>query len=179
LSNIAIFATVLDILGTLDEYGKGTDAASLLPFIQSTKEENPPAIFAESGDRLAFDPRRIEAIKVGGENPYRVIPRKKQTLTKKIGLELLNEKKLRAIIDGDWKLIYTPAHQEAEHFELYNLREDPDERIDLSRQSPREFSRLKELLLSWVSSDTLPAPSEAFKLSEREMEALKALGYFR
>ncbi|TET68855.1 MAG: hypothetical protein E3J45_02600 [Candidatus Zixiibacteriota bacterium] len=92
---------------------------------------------------------------------------------------MLNQKKLRAVIDGDWKLLYTPAHEEAEHFELYNLREDPDELVDFSVQYPREFSRLKELLLSWVSADTVTAYTESIEISRGEIEALKALGYIQ
>jgi len=179
LSNIDIFATVLDIVGILDKYAQGIDAVSFLPLIEQTGKNDPPAIFAESGERLAFDPRRIEAIKEGGENPYKLISKKKRSLTKEVGLEVLNEKKLRAVIDGDWKLIYTPAHEEAEHFELYNLREDPDELVDLSGEDPGQFSQLKGLLLSWMSADTLAAHTETLKISKQEMEALKALGYFR
>jgi len=179
LSNIDIFTTVLDILGILDEYAERIDAVSFLPLIQRTEEKNPAAIFAESGERFAFDPRRIEAIKGGGENPYKLIPGEKRSLTKEVGLEVLNEKKLRAVIDADWKLMYTPAYQEAEHFELYNLREDPDELVDFSARYPREFARLKELLLSWVSGDTVTAYAESIEISRGEIEALKALGYIQ
>jgi len=179
LSNIDIFATVLDIVGILDKYAQGIDAVSFLPLMQETGEKDSPAIFAESGERLAFDPRRIEAIKEGGENPYKLIPGGRRSLTKEVGLEVLNEKKLRAVIDGGWKLIYTPAYEETEHFELYNLREDPDELVDFSVQYPREFSRLKELLLSWVSADTVTMYAESIEMSKGEIEALKALGYIQ
>jgi arylsulfatase len=179
LSNIDIFAAVLDLLGILDKYAQRIDAVSFPPLRQQTKERNSPAILAESGERLAFDPRRIEAIKEGGENPYKLIPEEKRSLTAEVGLEVLNEKKLRAVIDGDWKLIYTPAHEEAEHFELYNLRQDPDELVDLSGEEPGQFSRLQGSLLSWISADTLAAPTQTLEVSKQEIEALKALGYFR
>lgn len=179
LTNIDIFSTILEILGIPDEYAQTIDAVSFLPLIQQTGEKDHPAIFAESGGRFAFDPRRIEAIKEGGENPYKLIPGGRRSLTEEVGLEVLNQKKLRAVIDGDWKLLYTPAHEEAEHFELYNLREDPDELVDLSGEDPRQFSQLKGLLLSWMSADTLAAHTETLEISKQEMEALKALGYFR
>jgi arylsulfatase A-like enzyme len=179
LSNIDIFATVLDIVGILEEYSEGIDAVSALPVTEGTGDEDPPPIFAESGERLAFDPRRIEAIKEGGENPYRLVPKQKRSLTRELGLEVLNEKKLRAVIDGEWKLMYTPANEEREHFELYNLRKDPNEYVDFSAEQPLRFSRLKNVLLSWVRADTLTRYDENIEISREEMQALKALGYIQ
>lgn len=179
LCNIDIFATVLDIVGVLEEYSERIDAVSALPLIEGTGDENPPPIFAESGERLAFDPRRIEAIKEGGENPYRLVPKQRRSLTRELGLEVLNEKKLRTVIDGEWKLTYTPAYEEGEHFELYNLRKDPDEHVDFSAEEPLQLSRLKNLLLSWVSADTVTRYDENIEISRGEMQALKALGYIQ
>ena len=43
--------------------------------------------------------------------------------------------KWRAIIVGDWKLIYIP-HPEKNIFELYNLKQDPKEKNNLTKKQP-------------------------------------------
>ena len=54
---------------------------------------------------------------------------------------------------GDWKLVETNRGKTSE---LFNLREDPFERRDLSREEPGRASLLAEKLEQIMSSD--PAP---------------------
>jgi arylsulfatase A-like enzyme len=59
----------------------------------------------------------------------------------------------RAARDGDWKMV-----QIGERRELYDLAQDPSEKIDLARQEPRKLEQLAELYAAWEAS--LPAKAE-------------------
>jgi arylsulfatase A len=48
-----------------------------------------------------------------------------------------------ALRDGDWKLL---AAQDFTHFELYNLKADPQETTDLKAKEPERFSALRKTL---------------------------------
>jgi N-acetylgalactosamine-6-sulfatase len=56
-----------------------------------------------------------------------------------------------AIRDGDWKLL---ADEESSYAELYDLREDPEERRNLASDRPEVAERLRDRLLAWKA--TLP-----------------------
>jgi arylsulfatase A-like enzyme len=60
-----------------------------------------------------------------------------------IGWELWGN---RAIRKGDWKLLWLHKPMGIADWELYNLREDPGERRDLSNEHPE---KKKELLVHW------------------------------
>jgi len=44
---------------------------------------------------------------------------------------------------GDWKIV---ADASLTRFELYNLKEDPVEKNDLSQARPRQLARMKDAL---------------------------------
>ena len=48
-----------------------------------------------------------------------------------------------AMRDGDWKLL---ASQDFTHFELYNLKVDPQEKTDLRTKEPERFDAMKKQL---------------------------------
>jgi arylsulfatase A-like enzyme len=51
---------------------------------------------------------------------------------------------------GDWKLTYYgPKKDYAPGFQLFNLREDPEERNNLYLQNPPQLASLKEALANW------------------------------
>lgn len=50
-----------------------------------------------------------------------------------------------AIRDGDWKLL---AHEDLRTFELYNLRTDLTEKVDLSEREPQRVNRMARTLLA-------------------------------
>jgi arylsulfatase len=60
-----------------------------------------------------------------------------------IGWEIFGNRALR---QGDWKIRWEYKPFGTEQWELYNLKEDPSERIDLAAKNP---DKLKELLVSW------------------------------
>ena len=60
--------------------------------------------------------------------------------------------------------------------QLFDLFEDPGEARDISREKAEAAAILREELETFQS--TARPTHETFELSEEELEALKALGYF-
>ena len=50
-----------------------------------------------------------------------------------------------AIREGDWKLL---AHEDLRTFELYNLRTDLTEKVDLAEREPQRVERMSRTLLA-------------------------------
>lgn len=48
-----------------------------------------------------------------------------------------------AVRRGDWKLVYNSPF---EPMQLFNLQDDPQEKIDLAKQSPKIFNELSTAL---------------------------------
>lgn len=84
----------------------------------------------------------------------------------------------KSIRTKDWKLIYHPV---SKRYELYNLAQDPKEKKNLAYKKDEIFLSLKNELFSWM--ERMPRQDEKAKkkrkLSEEEIEALKALGYIK
>lgn len=66
------------------------------------------------------------------------------------------------IREGDWKLIY---FYESQKMELYNLKEDIGERINLASTNPEKAEDLKIKLFDWLikTKASFPRPNEAAK----------------
>ena len=60
-----------------------------------------------------------------------------------VGYELFG---MKAFFDGDWKILWMPPPFGAGGWQLYNLREDPGEIVDLSDQHPE---RLVKMIAQW------------------------------
>jgi arylsulfatase A-like enzyme len=54
--------------------------------------------------------------------------------------------KHRMLIQGDWKVIYVPL-PEGVRWELYNLRDDPEERVNLADREPQQLLEMQTALL--------------------------------
>lgn len=95
-----------------------------------------------------------------------------------------------ALIDNDHKIVATDIQQGT--FELYNLKDDPRETVDISKDQPEVFNRMKTLFLEWngsveasVAGKDYPEgkvrdgepESHDWKDDERYMKALDAWGY--
>lgn len=61
----------------------------------------------------------------------------------------------QAILEGDWKLIRLGL--ENEHYELYNVVEDPSEELDRSREFPERVASLRTIL------ESIPDKRSAFR----------------
>ncbi len=152
---IPSWVSLVDVVPTLTDWldlpsvdgPAPTDGRSLLPSLRG--EEMPVSpVFAESGH--SFYPaeiRRRQRFDVSG--------------------------RFRTVIDGEWKLIWTPGHSSP--YELYDLSTDPDESNDLYRPDHPRLLSLKTLLRRWYQlgseqrSKSPPSPED--------LEALRSLGY--
>ena len=67
-----------------------------------------------------------------------------------------------AVRQGEWKLLH---YYEDSQIELYNLREDPGERNDLSKSSPAIAKRLEKKLQVWLGATEAqtPEPNPSWK----------------
>jgi hypothetical protein len=79
----------------------------------------------------------------------------------------------RAVIDGRWKLIWTPGQTPDLAFELYDLVADPGETRDLYRPDHPELDRLRRLLFEWLRS----SPRGSSEPDADDRRRLRALGY--
>lgn len=63
---------------------------------------------------------------------------------------------------GDWKLI---KHYEYDSFELFNLKEDLSEKVDLSAKMPEKVRELDTKLIQWLreTNAKLPKPNPNYK----------------
>jgi arylsulfatase A-like enzyme len=83
--------------------------------------------------------------------------------------------RFRAVVQDDWKLIWTPFAEEEDAWELYEVGTDPDETSNLYRPDHPAVLRLAPRLLEWAARsdrDVSPRP-----LSEADEAALRELGY--
>lgn len=151
---VDIAPTILDLLGIpLDE---GIDGRSLEPLVLGTAEEIPrvPAYVTNAPIHEGFFKRRPRIFLSGIE-----------------GVE-------RCVRTEEWKLIRIP-HPEEDIIQLFNIAEDPEETVDLSRVEPERVAALMKVLeeveaSAMVSSREAPEQPE---LDEETLEMLEGLGY--
>jgi arylsulfatase A-like enzyme len=83
--------------------------------------------------------------------------------------------RFRAVVQDDWKLIWTPFAEEEDAWELYRVGTDPDETVNLYRPDHPAALRLAPRLAEWAArseGDVAPRP-----LSKEDEAALRQLGY--
>jgi arylsulfatase A-like enzyme len=170
VSLLDVAPTILDLVGEGPEAlaGKGRSLATLLG---SPAQQEPRLLFAETiwgeeipivQDLLQPDPSKQDSsdwIPPLDPPPSRAALR-------------------TSVTDGRWKLIHDQIN---EWWELYDLRTDPGERVNLFGGHPEE-QRLREGLLDWEREvGANPAARlrrpEALELEPDEIEQLRALGY--
>ena len=81
--------------------------------------------------------------------------------------------RLRTVIDGRWKLVWTPGQVPGREFALYDLEADPAEQQNLYALDHPEAARLRELLRGWLRDGAPPSGTP----SDADRRALRALGY--
>ena len=78
---------------------------------------------------------------------------------------------LKGLIAGPWKYIQAPRE------ELYNLKQDPGERINLAREKPREVAKLRQELKRYAEIYASNLFAQKRQVTAEEREKLKSLGY--
>jgi arylsulfatase len=150
VSLVDVTPTVVELLELLspDEAAERFEGRSLVPYLRGqTLPERP--VFAECG--RSFFPGMIK-----GRVRFDVRGR------------------FRAVVEGDWKLIWTPGQAGRGAYQLYDVASDPDETRDQSGRHPERVRDLRRMLDDWMVAQeqwaTGPIPDE-------EKDALRALGY--
>jgi arylsulfatase A-like enzyme len=148
VSLVDVFPTLAELLGVPCEASEGCrpEGRSLVPLLRG-EERAPATLYAESGR---------------SRSPELVRRRVRGDLSGRF----------RAVIDGGWKLIFTPG-RESDAYELYDLEADPGEERNLYRPEHPEALRLAALLRAFGED----GPRSEATASESDLEALRALGY--
>jgi len=81
--------------------------------------------------------------------------------------------RLVAVRWGDFKLIDHTTHS------LFNVREDPLEKVDLARTHPDVAMRLREYLITWEEQVETPLVESLDVRNEKLREVLRGLGYMQ
>jgi arylsulfatase len=146
------WVSLIDIMPTLAELldlpvGPAVEGRSLVPYLkgQSLPER---AVFAECGE--AFHPNLV----------------KRRTRFDVSG-------RLRAVILNDLKLVWAPGQKGEDEYDLFDVKADPGEAVDLYGAEAGRAEPLKRLLHAWADG----GPGRASVLSAPDRERLRALGY--
>ena len=85
----------------------------------------------------------------------------------------VNNDLMYCIMNDEWKLVYRQTAPE--NSELFNLKEDPFEKVNLIEDHPEEFKQLKAQLEQ--SGGMIKELIEAAPDNETALRKLRALGY--
>jgi arylsulfatase A-like enzyme len=148
VSLVDVTPTLVELLGLAPAAEGAFEGRSLVPYLRG--EELPPRpVFAESG--RSYFPQMIPE-RVSFDVPGR----------------------FRTVVDGSWKLIWTPGREADAAYRLFDLAADPDETRDLSADHPERVQELRRELARWTAGDVGQPPPA---ISEPDEAALRALGY--
>jgi arylsulfatase A-like enzyme len=150
------WVSLVDIMPTLaelldlplpDDPGHAIEGRSLVPSLRGERLE-PRPLFAESG--RSFFPDLVR-----GRERFDVAGR------------------FRAVVSGEWKLIWAPGTGGAATAELYHLTADPNEERNVYTEDHPEARRLMAHLHSWLR----PAGHPDAGPTPEDLERLRSLGY--
>ncbi len=85
--------------------------------------------------------------------------------------------RFRAVLLGDWKLIFTPFQVDSLAWDLFQVSEDPEEKINLYAADRPEVAVLKAHLAAWMARQDPEELSAGREISEEDRERLRNLGY--
>ena len=86
------------------------------------------------------------------------------------------EGKWRTMIVGDWKIIYIP-HPEKNIFELYNIKNDRSENLNLIDTEKKKAEEMKIKIIDFMKSQSNEGEPMVEDLTERSKKLLIQAGY--
>jgi arylsulfatase A-like enzyme len=91
-------------------------------------------------------------------------------------IQLTKQIPATAVIDGDFKLIrdYCDNDDQTDRFELYNLKDDISEKIDLSNKMPLKVKELNKLITNFLnqSNAVIPKPNPSYRVGSQPSNTL-------
>ena len=96
----------------------------------------------------------------------------------RVGLEKWKPEgaRARAVRSRDFKLVERPQIDGTYARVLYNLKTDPEERVDVSEKFPEVLEEMGALLERWLADAPL---YEGRERSAEQLEKLRSLGYIQ
>ena len=148
VQNIDIMPTIMDMLNV--PLIDRIDGISLLPLLKGETLKCREFIFAESLEEHFKGHKRIFFPGIKG--------------------------KWRTMIIGDWKIIYIP-HPQNDIFELYNLKDDPDEKNNLISKEKEIASEMKKRILEFLKQQSNEGDADLSSMDDKSKKLLRELGY--
>ncbi len=153
-----IYPTLLDIVGAQQEKQPVLDGVSLVPLIdgQADVREKPMGFWNHTAGGISTPSAKwmgdlLKAQEAGGDlAPHESSQRAAQLPSPAYPLGKYPGHS--AWIDGDWKLHRIARKQGQAAWQLYNLADDPGEKIDLAETEGARLERMRGDLESWLES---------------------------
>jgi arylsulfatase A-like enzyme len=132
-----------------------TDGADLSPLLAGERDDLGLEHYAETGLWFAEDGDEFfqrQRIPYPGVTQFGRLDEKREIVLQERYRELALVAKHRMVQTQTHKLIYLPTRQGV-HYELYDLRNDPEQLRDVSAEQPEVVGALKEKLFRWMLSE--------------------------
>jgi arylsulfatase A-like enzyme len=84
--------------------------------------------------------------------------------------------KYKSVIKKGWKYIYDALDNSEE---LYNLKEDPGEKINLVSINPPQLAQLRQQMKKFIRSTAKSSRQSVKPIDKKTREQLKTLGYIK
>jgi arylsulfatase len=189
ITNVDILPTLLEALGI--EVAIAMDGVSYWPVISSYGTvQRPEQLFygTHTGQRRASEEHKLQELP-SSIRKIRNVSMKIYKFIKRVFMRVLHIKqrwKIEdhfdkiAVVKGDWKLIRSESSMSKKDiiYELYNLREDPDEMENLIDREEEVYNELRRLLKKYIKTKRFSvAPQQHDGQTEEEIKTLRSLGY--
>jgi choline-sulfatase len=148
VETVDLLPTLLDLLGLARPAALAVQGRSLAPLLKGAGGGAHDAVFSSS---LALEGRHRDR-----------------------GYHLRGDRQIHALRGERWKLVLYPG-REHDYVELYDLREDPAERVNRAGSEAAVRERQLAALRDWISQGSAPQP--AAELSPEMQGYLRQLGY--
>jgi len=161
VESIDIIPTALEIIGL--EAPEEMEGKTLVPLIDERKS---PAAYLEK----AFS--ETQNMRWGG-----LILKDNLADAEKIHLKVASGKEIsRCVRTPKWKFILSRESSNRMD-ELYGMKDDPKERINLIYENMDTADELKKDMEGWMRGEEKSAPGESEPMDEKTLETLRSLGY--
>lgn len=155
-----------------------------VPLMIKFPGNNNKKVINESVELIDLMPTIIDYVGFTLSETYKLDGRKiniRKPEKKKIFSETKRFASLQSVIWKGWKLIYDPTNKNKE---LYNLRKDPFELRNLVSENSKMKKKTETMLQEWnkyleLKKQLLNIEGKQPKLSPKDIEILKSLGYIR